>query len=66
VALWLVWGHGNIRERACPIEASTVDTSARAQFLAIAQFKRCDLFHFLFLNVGRAEIKVLASKICLC
>ena len=42
------------------------ERSVTAQFLVTAQFKRRELFHFLFLRAGRAEIKVLTSKVCLC
>ena len=45
--------------------ANTVDTPETAQGLCQSPIKRCDLFHFLSLSFGLADIKVLASKICL-
>ena len=44
---------------------TTVDTSVTPQCLATALIKRFDLFHFLRLSAGLANVKVLASKICL-
>jgi hypothetical protein len=41
--------------------ANTVD----APVTRISLIKRFDLFHFLSLSAGLADIKVLASKICL-
>jgi len=43
----------------------TVDASVTAQVPRNRIIKRFDLFHFLSLSAGLADIKVLASKVCL-
>ena len=46
--------------------ANTAGAPATALVLATARLSDSVLFHFLFLSAGLADIKVLASKICLC
>ena len=44
----------------------TVDASVTAQVPRNSIIKRFDLFHFLSLSAGLADIKVLASEVRLC